>query len=228
VVSPDDQRSFVVADIPGLIEGAHQGTGLGHQFLKHIERTACLAMMVDTSPFADQDACLTYDILRYELEAFSAKLSRKPYFVIATKADIHCDEDSTEELRKHIAPVPLHVISAASGTGIPELVEALWNLKEEGRANPDDQESFFVPVVQEKDLRERVDVEVIDGIFYVRGELFITRARRVNFDTDDAVFFFNKLAKRFEVKKALERAGIKEGDMVDIDGMEFDFHYGIF
>src|SRR6202035_3174381 len=120
-------RTFVVADLPGLIEGAHTGVGLGIRFLKHIERTRLVAHLIDTSDASDRDPVRDYEIIAGELAAFSEKLAEKPVIVVATKLDATTDRTRLEKLRKFCTKRKLefHAISSASGEGIPQLVRAM-------------------------------------------------------------------------------------------------------
>ena len=120
-------RTFVVADLPGLIEGAHTGAGLGTRFLKHIERTRLIAHLIDTSAASERDPIHDFEVISGELAAFSEKLAAKPMIVVATKLDATTDHTKLEELRKFCADrgLEFHAISAASGEGIPQLVRAM-------------------------------------------------------------------------------------------------------
>ena len=120
-------RTFVVADLPGLIEGANQGVGLGTRFLRHIERTRLLAHLVDTSDASDRDPVRDFEIICGELAAFSESLAAKPMIVVATKLDATTDRSKLERLREHCAERKLdfYAISAASGEGVPELVRGM-------------------------------------------------------------------------------------------------------
>ena len=120
-------RTFVVADLPGLIEGAHTGAGLGIRFLKHIERTRLIAHLIDTSDASDRDPVRDFEIISGELAAFSEKLAEKPTIVVATKMDATTDRTRLEKLRSFCAArgLEFHAISSASGEGIPQLVRAM-------------------------------------------------------------------------------------------------------
>ena len=122
-----DEREFVLADLPGLIEGANQGVGLGTRFLRHIERTRLLAHLVDTSDASDRDPVRDFEIICGELAAFSESLAAKPMIVVATKLDATTDRSKLERLREHCAERKLdfYAISAASGEGVPELVRGM-------------------------------------------------------------------------------------------------------
>jgi GTP-binding protein len=119
----------VVADVPGLIEGAHEGAGLGIRFLKHVERTRLIAHLVDTSDFNDHDPVHDFEIIEHELAAFSPALAEKPMIVVATKLDATTNRERLEELRKFAEwrGLEFHAISSATGEGIVELVRAMAN-----------------------------------------------------------------------------------------------------
>jgi GTP-binding protein len=125
--APGAGRVFVVADVPGLIEGAHEGAGLGTRFLKHVERTRLIAHLVDTSDANDRDPVRDFEILEHELAAFSAELAEKPMIVVATKLDATTNREHLDELRAFSARrgLEFHAISSASGEGIVELVRAM-------------------------------------------------------------------------------------------------------
>ncbi|MBA3297277.1 MAG: GTPase ObgE [Acidobacteria bacterium] len=134
VVGLTDDRSFVVADVPGLIEGAHSGHGLGHRFLSHLERTKVLVHLVDVSSVSGRDAVEDYEIIKRELELFPGRdatgerLAEKPVLVAANKIDALDEPERLERLREHLQEqgVPLYPVSAAAGEGLPALLEAVW------------------------------------------------------------------------------------------------------
>jgi len=129
VVRLSDDRSFVVADVPGLIEGAHRGLGLGHQFLRHLERTKVLVHLVDVSGASGRDPAQDLDILRRELELFQPTLAAKPQMVAANKIDALDEAARAAALEKRAADLklPFFRISGATGAGVAELVEAMWH-----------------------------------------------------------------------------------------------------
>ena len=128
VVTLTDDRSFVVADVPGLIKGAHEGTGLGHQFLRHIERTKVLLHLVDISGASGRDPIEDFDTIREELRLFDEAVAAKPQIVVATKIDALDDPSRLKALEKHVKKrkLPFHRISAVTGEGIDALLEAVW------------------------------------------------------------------------------------------------------
>jgi len=128
VVTLSGDRSFVVADVPGLIEGAHTGHGLGHQFLRHIERTKVLVHLVDVSGASGRDPVQDFDTIAEELRLFDAKVAAKPQIVVANKIDALDDPSRAERLEQHVKKLgmPFHRISGATGEGIDGLLEAAW------------------------------------------------------------------------------------------------------
>ena len=130
VVALDGDRSFVVADVPGLIEGAHRGLGLGHQFLRHLERTRLLVHLIDVSGASGRDPVEDFKTIRRELELYRPELAGKPSVAVANKMDAATDAKPIRRLERHLktAGVPLHRISAVTGEGVPELVADMWRL----------------------------------------------------------------------------------------------------
>jgi GTP-binding protein len=130
VVALNDDRSFVVADVPGLIEGAHVGHGLGHRFLRHIERTKVLAYVIDVSEGSGRDPAEEFHIVRRELELFDPSLLQRPQLVVANKIDVLTDRARLDALARRLQDlaIPVYAISAVTGAGVSVLVEAVWRL----------------------------------------------------------------------------------------------------
>ncbi len=145
VVGLSDDRSFVVADVPGLIEGAHLGQGLGHQFLRHLERTKVLVHLVDISSLSGRDPVSDLDIIRKELGLFAPTLASKPHIIVANKIDALDDEARAVAVEQRAAALglPFFRISGVTGTGVPALLEAAWQLLAEARLA--DAEALIVP-----------------------------------------------------------------------------------
>jgi GTPase involved in cell partitioning and DNA repair len=129
-----DDRSFVVADVPGLIKGAHEGHGLGHQFLRHIERTKVLVHLVDVSGASGRDPVEDFETITDELKKFSPDVAAKPQIVVANKMDAVDDPDRVKALERHVKKrkLPCLKISAATGDGLDALLEAVWNAASTG------------------------------------------------------------------------------------------------
>jgi len=141
VVRLDGDRSFVVADVPGLVEGAHRGLGLGHQFLRHIERTKILVYLVDVSSTSGREAADDLTVIRRELELFRAELLERPQLVAATKIDAVDEPERLERLRARASEwrLPVFPISAVTGQGLPALLEALWRGMAAGATGADEE-----------------------------------------------------------------------------------------
>jgi GTPase len=135
IVELSGYRRYVLADLPGLIEGAHEGAGLGHDFLKHIERTKIIAHIIDIMPLDGSDPVHNYKTIRSELEKYSFALSQKPEVIIANKIDLDPEEKAIKNLEDKLG-LPIHSISAVTGSGIKELTEILWQ-KVKDIKNPD-------------------------------------------------------------------------------------------
>ena len=142
VVSLSGDRSFVVADVPGLIKGAHEGHGLGDRFLRHVERTKVLLHLVDVSGASGRDPVEDFDTIQEELKLFDRRLAEKPQIVAANKIDALDDPDALERLTRHVRArkLPMMHISGVRGDGLPELLEAAWREIARARATEDDRE----------------------------------------------------------------------------------------
>ena len=224
VVNLGDGGGFVIADIPGIIEGAHEGVGLGHEFLRHVERTRLLLHFVDVSGIEGRNPLEDFDTINSELKMYSEKLAQKPQVVVANKADIPQFEENFEAFKTELENRGYKVfkISAATKQGVREVLnytlEMLSELPEE-----EVDESEFIDIDMLKSKEEEMKVEVVDGIFYVTGERVRRIAGSTNFDDYESMQYFQRALIKCGAIKMLENAGVKEGDTVDIYGFEFDF-----
>lgn len=224
VVNLGDGGGFVIADIPGIIEGAHEGVGLGHEFLRHVERTRLLLHFVDVSGIEGRNPLEDFDTINSELKMYSEKLAQKPQVVVANKADIPQFEENFEVFKTELENRGYKVfkISAATKQGVREVLnytlEMLSELPEE-----EIDESEFIDIDMLKSKEEEMKVEVVDGIFYVTGERVRRIAGSTNFDDYESMQYFQRALIKCGAIKMLENAGVKEGDTVDIYGFEFDF-----
>ena len=224
VVNLGDGGGFVIADIPGIIEGAHEGVGLGHEFLRHVERTRLLLHFVDVSGIEGRNPLEDFDTINSELKMYSEKLAQKPQVVVANKADIPQFEENFEAFKTELENRGYKVfkISAATKQGVREVLnytlEMLSELPEE-----EIDESEFIDIDMLKTKEEEMKVEVVDGIFYVTGERVRRIAGSTNFDDYESMQYFQRALIKCGAIKMLENAGVKEGDTIDIYGFEFDF-----
>lgn len=220
VVQTRSHESFVVADIPGLIEGAHQGTGLGHDFLRHIERTRVLLFVLDTAETEGRDCLQDYDVLRRELEAFNPDLAARPYLIAANKMDLPDAQANFKKLEEQFGDKVLP-ISAATGQGIETLIDRVWQL-----LSLVPREKVLVgeaEVVRRYEEEEPFIIEKIDGVYEVKGKRIEKLVAMTNFNTDDGLQRFQRIIEKMGLEKALKDMGVQEGDTVRIKDLEFDY-----
>ncbi len=223
VVSVYD-KSFVMADIPGLIEGASDGLGLGHDFLRHIDRCRLILHVFDIS--ASERENPLEDILKInaELEKYSPALASRPQILVANKIDLGYSEEHLEEVKRYAEEngCELFLIAGGLDEGVAELMKATMN-KLATLPPMTYYEEEYVEIVKDNDTS--VQVNVIDGIFEVTGEWLIRLCNDVNFDDYESLQYFQKVLRDKGVIKALEDAGVQEGDTVSIYDIDFDFMY---
>ncbi len=217
--------SFVMADIPGLIEGAHEGAGLGLDFLRHIERTRMLIHVVDASCFEGRDIIEDYEAIRNELSSYSPALLDKPEIVAANKMDMPDAQENAERLRQYLAPKGIEVfeIIAAIGEGTKDLVvRANEMLADLPVPQPDVPDGIVEEWALERDDLG-YDITKQDGVYYVDGSLIQEIMAKTDPNDIDSMRHFQKLLVDFGIIKALRREGAKTGDTVALEGLEFDF-----
>ena len=222
VVRGKDNYSFVVADLPGLIEGASLGSGLGDRFLRHAERTRVIAHVVDMSGYTN-DPYNDYVVINKELENFNKNLLKKKQIVIANKMDMP-DSKKNLELFKKKVNVPIYEVSAIKGDGLEEVIYALCDiLKDLPKNNLYDDESFESHVLY-KFEEEKPFVIVMENDFYiVKGDKVERLFKMSRLDTDEAVLRFSNKLRKMGIDDALREMGAKEGDIIKILDFEFEF-----
>ncbi len=219
VVLTRDKDSFVVADIPGLIKGAHLGAGLGHDFLRHIERTRLLLFVLDAAETEGRDVEDDYETLSYELAMYNPRLAHRPYLIAANKMDVPEARERFEALKAIHGDI-VYPISAVDGSGISELVQALYELL---MTSPVEEEEVVERVLHKYKEDEGFQIDVIDGVFEVSGNRIKKLMAMTRFDQEDALRRFQHIMKQMGVEQALKQQGAKNGDTVRIMEMEFDF-----
>jgi GTPase len=217
VVRVADFESFVMVDVPGLIEGAHEGAGLGDRFLRHVERTRVLVHLIagDKSP---DEVLADKATIENELRSWNDALLERPVIVVITKIDLPDARATFDALRGEIPG--LRAISAATGEGVRELVYAVW---EQIRATPPPAIAQPEPAQIELTPDEPFAISVEDGVYVVSGERVERLARMTNFDSDEALARFEQVLAKMGVDKRLRELGVAEGDTVRIAGVEFDY-----
>lgn len=224
VVNLPDHRSFVMADIPGLIDGASEGVGLGHDFLRHIERTKILIHVVDVSGIEGRDPIEDYENINAELAKYSEKLARKRQVVAANKIDLLGDSDNLERLMDYMTAhgVEVYPICAMTGEGMDKLLERVWTMLEEYVEEPDETTEEVVYKAQNKpDFEVKRDD---DGAFVITGARIENLVAMTNFDDDQSLRRFQRIWRYMELDKLLQEHGIQDGNTVRIYSMEFEYH----
>ena len=228
VVDIDGADGFVIADIPGLIEGASEGIGLGHEFLRHIERTKMMIHVVDAASTEGRDPIDDIYKINAELKAYNEEIAKRPQVIAANKIDaIYLeDEDPVEKIRKEFEPqgIKVFAISGVSGEGIRELLyyvsEQLKTLDQETIVF--EQEYFPEEELIHIDLPYTVEKE--DDMYVVEGPKIEKMLGYTNLDSEKGFAFFQKFLKDTGILDELENAGIQEGDTVRMYGLQFDYY----
>ena len=224
VVKTEYGDSFVIADIPGIIEGASEGTGLGLQFLRHIERTRLLLHVIDIRISIGRTPVQDFNTINEELKKYSEKLSQRKQIIVANKVDILQDESLYKELEKTAKEHNMEIfkISAATGEGIPELLKHVSDvLKTLPKEDLIETENEKVYTLDNKD--DGYTIEKEDGKFVIKGEAVERIMRRVNIEDNESLYYFQKSLDNLGVNEKLKKMGIQEGDIVKIDDYELEW-----
>ena len=224
VVKTEFGDSFVIADIPGIIAGASEGTGLGLQFLRHIERTRLLLHVIDVSGSEGRNPVQDFKTINAELKKYSEKLSKRKQIVVANKIDAMQDEKLYQELEKVAKENKMEIfkISAATGEGISKLLshvsEVLKTLPKEDLIETENEKVY---TLEEKDNEYTIEKE--DGKFVIKGEAVERIMRRVNIADNESLYYFQKSLDNLGVNERLKKMGVQEGDIVKIDDYELEW-----
>ena len=227
-VDVDDINGFVIADIPGLIEGASEGIGLGHEFLRHIERTKVIIHMVDGASVEGRDPVEDIKTISSELQAYDPTLLNKPQVIAANKLDVHCGDvnETIEALKKEFEPKGIKVfpISAVSGQGIKELLYEVVRLLGECDTEIITYDQEFDPSIRAfSDEPYTVEINE-DGEFVVEGPRIEKMLGYTNLESEKGFLFFQNFLKEQGILEAMEEKGIQEGDTVRMYGLVFDYY----
>ena len=226
VVQTKFGESFVLADIPGLIEGAAEGVGLGHDFLRHVERTKVLIHIVDISGLEGRDALDDFDKINGELKLYNEKLATRPQVVVANKMDILEDESIFDEFKNELEGRGYKVfkMSAATRQGVDDVIAYVSELlREAEEIELVSEEEMFRPELDEvQDEGLQIDIE--DGVYVVTGKSLRRIMYSVNFDDMESLQYFQKAMESQGVFDKLREMGIEDGDTVRIYEIEFEFY----
>lgn len=226
VVKIEEGKSFVMADIPGLIEGASEGVGLGHEFLRHVERCRLIVHVIDVSGSEGRDPIEDFKAINHELENFSMELAEAPQIVAANKSDMATPEQ-IERLRNYVEDQGLlfYEISAATTKGTKELMYGVWERLsvlppvKQFEAQPLTQEELDDKLISKKDFR----VTVEDDVYFVEADWLLDILRTANMDDYSSLQYFQNVLRTSGIIDKLEEMGIEEGDTVSIFDFEFEY-----
>lgn len=226
VVKIDDGKSFVMADIPGLIEGASEGVGLGHEFLRHVERCRLIVHVVDVSGIEGRDPIEDFKAINRELANFSEELAEAPQIVAVNKSDM-ADAEQIKRFKEYVesAGLPFYEISAATTMGTKELVYGVWEQLEklppvkQFEAQPLTQQELDDKLLSRKDFK----ITTEDGIYFVEADWLWDILRSVNMDDYSSLQYFQRVLRTSGIIDKLLEMGINEGDTVSIFDFEFEF-----
>ena len=225
MVTLGEGRSFVLADLPGLIEGAHEGLGLGHEFLRHVERTRVLIHVIDMAATDGRNPVQDYQIIQKELASYNPKLLKRPQIIAANKMDLPDAIDQLRQFQEVYPDLEVFSISAATRTGVDELMQRAGYLLD-------------TLVIEEKALEEVLDDEIVytakgqkikfaiemdQEVYVVVSEELDKMVLMTNFEQYDAVKRFQRILKRAGIDTALRNHGAKNGDVIRVGDVEFDF-----
>lgn len=225
VVKASDGRSFVMADLPGLIEGASKGEGLGDRFLKHIERTKVIAHVIDMSASELRDPYEDYLLINKELKEFNEKLIKKPQIIIANKMDLPTAKEELKKFKEKVKDVEIFEISAATNQGLQRVIDRLADLVDEVPNSPLYEDSQIESHVLYKFKKEepftikRDD----DGTWVIEGKEIERIFKMTKFSSDEAAYKFAKKLSKLGIDQKLAELGAEEGDQVRILDFYFDY-----
>ena len=225
VVRIDKEQNFVLADIPGLIEGAHKGTGLGHQFLRHIERTKMLIHVIDLSATDDRDPIKDYEQLNLELRHYNEMLTDLPQLIALNKVDIPEAEVNIERIQRYFGRRKVFPISAITGQGVETLVQQAYRSLQyvEAKMRKEKETTITLEPDLSSEPQARFVLNKTEDGFVITGDEPKRAVVMTDIENEQALMLLYRKLKKMGVVNALTRAGVKEGDTIIIDDFEFSF-----
>jgi GTP-binding protein len=225
VVQMDQGKNFVMADIPGLIEGASEGVGLGHEFLRHVDRCRLIVHVVDVSGIEGRNPKDDYIAINRELENFSEELAQRPQIVVGNKVDM-ASEEQVEQMRHYVEELGMKFfpISAATTQGTQELIDEIAKMLDTLPPIIEyEPEPMTLEELASKQDGQRFEIEVQNGIYYVDAPFLEPVLSTVNMEDYESLQYFQRVLRFSGIIDKLEEMGIEEGQTVDIFGLQFDF-----
>ncbi len=225
VVDLGDGRSFVIADIPGLIEGAHTGVGLGHDFLRHVERTKVIVHILDVSGIEGRDPLDDFYKINEELKLYNQRISSKPQVVACNKMDIPGAEENYIRVRDALMEQGYEVfaISAATKKGLDPLMDKVYNILEEVKDVEEPVEEMQELVYHKNTDEKPYNIRKENGVYIVEGRLVEQLLASVNLDDSDSIKYFQKVLRKRGIVDELRQMGVQDGDTVKMYELEFEY-----
>ena len=225
VVRIANDKNFLLADIPGLIDGAHAGSGLGHDFLRHIERTKILVHVIDVSAGDGRDPIEDFEQINKELSLYNKRLARTPQLVALNKTDLPAAQDHLQKVLGYFGKRKVYEISALTGQGVNLLMTSTYRLLNHINKEIQKKSSQQKPmVINESRPKEKIKVTHGKNHFSVEGKEVRRAALMTDFGNEQAIVMFHRKLKKMGAINALMKAGVQEGDTVQIDEFEFTFN----
>ena len=217
------EQSFVIADVPGLIEGASQGVGLGHEFLKHIERTNILIHVLDISGIEGRDPLEDFDKINNELKSYNENLENKKQIVYANKMDLPGSGENLERLKEKLKNKDIKIFSGSviKQENLQELLYYVWDELSKYEKNYETYDEDYVEVIDEH--KDEIHVEKVNNNYIVTGDEIEHLINSINFEDNESLKYFQNMLVKKGIVSLLEEAGINEGDNVFIGDIEFEF-----
>ena len=224
VVKTKDNRSYTVADLPGLIKGASLGEGLGDRFLKHIERTRVIAHVIDMSGMEGRNPYDDYETILKELKDFDEKLLKKETLIIANKMDMESSKENLKEFKKKVKDVDIYEVSAINNEGLDKVLIHIADLLDKIEVTPlENEEDFEDYILYKYKKEEPFEIEKEGDVFILKGKQIEKLFRMNKFNSDEAIMKFAKKLTALGVDDRLEQMGAKQGDIVKILDFEIEF-----
>ena len=224
IVKVDEDNSFVIADIPGLIEGAHTGIGLGDKFLRHIERCKVIIHIVDISEIDGRSSIEDFIKINKELENYSEKLAKKPQIVVLNKIDMLYDDKKIEEFEKFIGHKVLKM-SVIANEGIDEVIKSAYKLLKETKFEPLEEVQDLSTSLNEvlKRKEDWIITKLEENVYEVSGQVVDNVLNKYVFVGEDGIIQFLQVMRHIGMEQKLVDAGVKVGDSIIIEGYEFEY-----
>ena len=221
VVRIDTERSFVLADLPGLIEGAASGVGLGHDFLRHIERTKVILHVLDVSGMDGRDPVEDFDKINKELALYSERLAKRKQMVVANKMDLPDAQENYERVAKYVTDKGYEImqVSAATGEGLQALMFKAYEMLQNFVPDAEEEVPFLAP--ENPDAFEIVPCE--DANYEIKGKNIERLVVMTNFDNEEALYRFQMIWRKLGIEAALKAKGVQEGQSIRIKDMVFEY-----